>query len=85
MNRKKLFRILAILAILGSLSFSAYKWYEAVSWDNRGESGDGWYQDPELSRLEIMLRYQIAFGEIILFNSLVLTLIFLLPKAGKTS
>ena len=85
MNRKKLFRILAILAILGSLSFSAYKWYEAVSWDNKVESGDGWYQYPELSRLEIMLRYQIAFGEIILLNGFVLTLIFLLPKAGKIS
>ncbi|MBI2047604.1 MAG: hypothetical protein HY433_02240 [Candidatus Liptonbacteria bacterium] len=85
MISKKLVRIVTVLVILGTLIISGYIWYEAVWWDNRVESGDGWYQYPELSRLEIMLRYQIAFGEIILLNGLVLTLIFLLPKAGKIS
>ncbi len=83
MNRKKLFRIVAILAILGSLSFSGYVWYKAVWWDNIVESGDGWYQYPEISRLEVMLRYHIAFEKIILLNGLVFTLVFLLPRVGK--
>lgn len=74
-----------MLAILGSLSFSGYMWYEVIWWDNLVESSKGWYENPELSRLELMLRYQETFAEIILLNGLVFTLVFLLPKAGKLS
>lgn len=84
MKQKKLWRILAVLAILGSLSFSAYIWIDVVSWNRKVESMEGgWFKNPELGRLELMLRYQITFAKIILLNGLVLTLIFVLPKAIK--
>lgn len=77
-------KIIATIAILFSLAVSIYLWNKAVQWDNKVEqSQESWYGNPVVSRLEVMLRYDIAFKEIILLNGLVFGLLYLLMKNQK--
>ncbi len=84
MKRVNYRKLVATVAVIISLTVSIYLWSAAVQWDNRVEQDEeSWYQHPEVSRLEVMLRYDIAFKEIILLNALILGSVYLILKATK--
>ena len=76
-------RTLILTGLLLVLGLSAYIWYKASWWENIITTGDGWYQYPELSRMEIRDAYDLAFKKILLLNGIFFSSVFLLIKVSK--
>ena len=70
--------LLALFSITLALVISLKIWSVASWWEGEITSADGWYSDPELSRMEVRDAYNLAFKKIILLGGFIFTSTFLL-------
>jgi len=84
MNKPNIKSLIIVTAFVMVLIYSAFTWYCAMRWEHTVQSNETeWYQQPELSRMEIKNTYDLAFEKIVLVSGFVFVGLGLCIKNGS--